>query len=82
MGTHKDRPPTYGVITYRTTSAALHSERILTRAGLSVRVIDVPRSLSTDCCQGVRIAWEAREAAARALEEAGVPYVAILSWPK
>jgi len=82
MGTHKDRPPTYGVITYRTTSAALHSERILTRAGLSVRVIDVPRSLSTDCCQGVRIAWADRETAAHALDEACVPYVAILRWPR
>ncbi len=81
MTARDDRPPTYGVVTYRTTSAALHSERILTRAGLSVRVIDVPRSLSTDCCQGLRIAWQDREAAARALDEAGVPYVAILRWP-
>lgn len=81
MSERPDRPPTYGVVTYRTTSAALHSERILERAGLAARVIDVPRSLSTDCCQGVRILWEERQAVARALDEAGVPYVAILRWP-
>ena len=81
MDARADRSPTYGVVTYRTTSAALHSERILARAGLAVRVIDVPRSLSTDCCQGVRIAWEQREAVARTLDEAGVPYVAVLRWP-
>ena len=81
MGTQDERPPTYGVVTYRTTSAALHSERILARAGRAARVIDVPRSLSTDCCQGVRITWEEREAVARALDEAGVPYVAVLRWP-
>jgi len=73
--------PTYGVVTYRTTTAALHSERILLRAGFAVRVVDVPRSLSSDCCLGLRIPWVDREAIMRALDEAGVPYVAILAWP-
>lgn len=73
--------PTYGVVTYRTTTAALHSERLLTRAGYTVRVVDVPRSLSSDCCLGLRVLWSQREVIAQALDEAGVPYVAVLPWP-
>ncbi|MGC9360258.1 MAG: DUF3343 domain-containing protein [Anaerolineae bacterium] len=81
MKSNQSRSPTHAVVTYRTTTAALHSQQILASAGYAVRVVDVPRSLSTDCCQGLLVLWEDREEIARELEGAGVPYVAILPWP-
>jgi hypothetical protein len=67
----------YGVVTFRTTSAAYASEKALLRAGLQVKVIPVPRSLSTDCCLGLRIEWPQREAVQEALRRAGVAFVAV-----
>ncbi|MCD6303043.1 MAG: DUF3343 domain-containing protein [Anaerolineae bacterium] len=81
MTSDERRFPTHGVVTYRTTTAALRSEQILTSAGYAVRIVDVPRSLASDCCQGLRILWADREEIAQALDGAGVPYVAILAWP-
>jgi hypothetical protein len=75
------RSPTHAVVTYHTTTAALHSQQILEAAGYAVRVIDVPRSLSTDCCQGLLVLWKDREAIAHKLEGAGVTYLAVLPWP-
>lgn len=69
----------YGVITFKTTTAAYAAEKALQRAGLWAEVAAVPRSLSTDCCLGVRIQWAAREAAQEALRQAGVPFVGV--WP-
>lgn len=73
--------PSYGIVVYRTTTAALRSERVLRAGGHAVRVVDVPRSLSTDCCLGVRFSWAEREAVTAALDEAGVEYVAVREWP-
>jgi len=68
----------HGVVTFKTTSAAYASEKVLLRAGLQAKVIAVPRSLSTDCCLGLRIEWAAREAAQVALRGAGVAFVGVL----
>ena len=73
--------PKHGVVVYRTTTAALHSEKVLRKAGYDVRVVDVPRSLSTDCCLGLRISWALREEVSAALDEAEIEYVAVREWP-
>jgi len=67
----------YGVITFKTTTAAYAAEKALLRAGLRAEVVAVPRSLSTDCCLGLRIEWAAREAAQEALRRAGVAFVGV-----
>lgn len=69
----------YGVITFKTTTAAYAAERALQRAGLWAEVAAVPRSLSTDCCLGVHIEWAVREAAQEVLRRASVPFVGV--WP-
>jgi hypothetical protein len=47
----------HGVVVFRTTTAAMRSEKVLRAAGYEVKLIDVPRSLSTDCCLGLRFFW-------------------------
>jgi len=77
-GAVPDAEHAHGVVTFKTTTAAYASEKVLLRAGLQAEVIAVPRSLSTDCCLGLRIEWAAREAAQEALQRADVAFVRVL----
>jgi hypothetical protein len=70
-----------GVVIYRTTSAAYASEKALQERGLQARVIPVPRSLSTDCCLGLRIAWKAQDKVRELLTREGIPFEALFPWP-
>ncbi len=47
---------TYGVILVHTTAAAMRAESVLNRAGLAIKLIPVPRNLSSDCGLAVRFA--------------------------
>jgi hypothetical protein len=62
----------YGVVLVYTTSAALRGEKILQQAGLTVKLIPVPRELSSDCGIALRFLWEDREAVEKALDAAGL----------
>lgn len=62
----------YAVILVYSTSYALRTEKVLGKAGISCKLIPVPRHLSSDCGVCVRIKRANREAALRALETAGV----------
>ena len=63
----------FAVILVHSTSHAIHAERVLKRAGLTVKLIPTPRHLSSDCGSAVRIATVDRERAGAALGKAGVP---------
>lgn len=62
----------YAVILVYSTSYAIRAEHVLSQAGISSKLIPVPRHLSSDCGVCVRIQRMDREAAARALEAAQV----------
>lgn len=62
----------YSVILVHSTSHAVHAERVLRRAGLTVRLIPTPRHLSSDCGSAVRIAAEQAAQARELLDAAGV----------
>jgi hypothetical protein len=62
----------YGVVLVHTTSAALRGEKILQQAGLTVKLIPVPRELSSDCGIALRFLWEEREAVEDALDAVGL----------
>ena len=67
----------YGVVLFHTTSAAIRSEKVLKKAGIAVRLIPVPRELSSDCGISARFPWDqverVREALAReTVENAGL----------
>lgn len=48
---------TYGVVLFHTTSAALRAEKLLQRAGLTVKLIPTPREFSSDCGMALRFDW-------------------------
>lgn len=62
----------YGVVLFHTTSAALRAEKILQRAGLTVKLIPTPREFSSDCGMALRFDWTQVEQARAALDAAHV----------
>ena len=51
----------YGVVLVHTTSSAMRTEKILLKAGLSVKLIPTPRQFSSDCGISVRFEWAQAE---------------------
>jgi hypothetical protein len=62
----------YGVVLFHTTSSALRGEKVLQRAGLTVKLILTPREFSSDCGMALRFAWAQVEQARAALDAAKV----------
>jgi len=60
------------VLLVYSTSHAIRAERVLRRAGISCKLIPVPRHLSSDCGVCVRIARADTEAALETLEAASL----------
>jgi len=62
----------YAAILVYSTSHAIRAEQVLYRAGVSCKLIPVPRHLSSDCGVCLRVEREDIAAAERALREARV----------
>jgi hypothetical protein len=56
-----DGTPTYGIALLPSTEHALVAEEKLLAAGLKVRLIPVPRSISSECGMAVRFGWPDRD---------------------
>ena len=65
----------YGVALFHTTSAALRSEKLAKQAGLRVKLIPVPRQLSSDCGISLRFGWQDEAVVRQLLADAGVDVV-------
>jgi hypothetical protein len=68
---------TYGVALFRSVSHALRAERIALQAGLKVKLIPVPRQLSSNCGTALRFDWPDETTIRRTLEEARMVIEAI-----
>jgi len=64
--------PAYGVVLFHSTNWAMKAEKFSQRAGIKVKLIPVPRHLSSDCGVCLRFDWADKEAVYQALEEAQV----------
>jgi hypothetical protein len=64
--------PTYGVALFYSTSAAIRAEKLTLGAGLKVKLIPVPRQLSSDCGISLRFEWNQADVVRSVLEEKGV----------
>jgi hypothetical protein len=62
----------FGVVLFHTTSAALRGEKVLQRAGLTVKLIPTPREFSSDCGMALRFPWAQAEEVQSALAAARV----------
>lgn len=63
----------FAVVLVHSTSHAIHAERVLKRAGLTVKLIPTPRHLSSDCGSAVKIMRKDQATSQQVLSEAGVP---------
>lgn len=61
-----------GVVLFHTTSAALRAEKVLNKAGLTVKLIPTPRELSSDCGIALRFHMHDRDIVAQHLTGAGL----------
>ncbi len=62
----------YSVILFRSTGHAIRAERVLQMAGISSKLIPVPRHISSNCGVCLRIDRADEEAARVAMDKAGV----------
>jgi hypothetical protein len=67
----------YGAVLFHTTSSALRAEKVLQRAGLTVKLIPTPREFSSDCGMALRFPWTLSEEVAAALAAARVEMAGI-----
>ncbi len=68
-----------GIVLFQSTQAATRAETVLRRQGIPVRLVPVPRHLSSECSTALSFeVWDGmvRQVEAR-LREAEVPFVAI-----
>lgn len=70
-----------GVVVFRTTTAAMRSDKVLRATGYEVKLIDVPRSLSADCCLGLRFLWGQCDEVRQVLVGEGVEFVGLHELP-
>lgn len=47
----------YGVVLFCTTSAVMRAEKLLMKAGYSIKLIPTPREFSSDCGIALRFDW-------------------------
>jgi hypothetical protein len=62
----------YGVILFYTTSSVMKAEKILLKGNFAVKLIPVPRELSSDCGIALRFNWDDKERVTSLLESANV----------
>jgi len=63
----------YSVVLFHSSSHALRAETVLQAAGISIKMIPVPRQLSSDCGMSLRFDRADEERVARTLTEYEVP---------
>ncbi len=63
----------YGVVLFYSTTHALRAEKVLQRAGFTVKMIPTPRRLSSDCGMALRFDRADKEPVAITLQENKVP---------
>lgn len=68
------------VLIFHSIHKVMKAEKALRAAGLDVRVMPVPRQLSSDCGLSIAFRSQDREAVDEVLEGAGCPYEEVHVW--
>lgn len=63
----------YGVVLFHSTTHAIRAEKVLQRAGLTIKLIPTPRQISSDCGVALRFDPTDQDAVAATLQENQVP---------
>jgi len=64
----------YGVVIFHTTSGVIRAEKLLLKAGVSIKLIPTPREFSSDCGISVRFEWSNLEKIKQLLEEEQIEF--------
>lgn len=67
----------YGVVLFYSTQGAIRAEKALLKAHLPIKLIPVPRHLSSECGLALRFDLDDQEAVAEALLQDGVEFAEI-----
>ena len=70
--------PDYGIVLFNTTQAAIRAEKVLNQVGIKVKLIPVPRHISSNCGISLRFDLALAVDIESALAEKSVPIAAIL----
>ncbi len=70
-----------GVALFPTNSAAMRAEKVLGDAGLTVKLIPIPRQLSSDCGVALQFDWEELKRVEEELAKAKVEPVLVVPMP-
>jgi hypothetical protein len=62
-----------GLLIFNSVHKVMQAEGLLKRAGLNVRIMPVPRSLSSDCGLAMAFLLSERDCVQQVLDEAGCP---------
>ncbi len=69
-----------GILIFHSIHRVMRAEKVLKGAGLDVRLMPVPRQLSSDCGLSIAFRMVDREAVEQALADAGCPYEELHGW--
>ena len=59
---------TFGVVLFRSVQGAIGAERLLAAAGVTYKLISVPRHISSNCGFCLRFDWASKETVERLLD--------------
>jgi uncharacterized SAM-binding protein YcdF (DUF218 family) len=63
----------YSVVLFHSTAHAIRAEKVLSRAGITIKMIPTPRQLSSDCGMALRFDREESPRVAATLADKRVP---------
>ncbi len=61
-----------GIVLFASTHFAIRAEKIAKEKGLTVKLVPVPRQLSSDCGVCLRFSWDQKREIEETLKQAGV----------
>jgi hypothetical protein len=70
--------PNYGIVLFETTQAAIKAEKVLNEAGIKIKLIPVPRHLSSNCGISIRFELSLMDNIKSVLSDSNIPFANIL----
>jgi hypothetical protein len=77
MNTAKPKPD-YGIVLFETTQAVIKAEKVLNKAGVKIKLIPVPRHISTNCGISIRFELSLTDKIKSILSDNNISYANIL----
>jgi hypothetical protein len=69
----------YGIVLFETTQAVIKAEKILNETGIKIKLIPIPRHLSSNCGISIRFELSAMDNIKSVLSDSNIPFVNILA---